>query len=77
MDYVSNLVDVTVEDVVVTSGVDGIYPKGFVIGPVASAERGPGLYQKIQVQSAVDFLSLEYVLVVTSPPASAAAEGLE
>ena len=77
MDYVSNLVDVTVEDVVVTSGVDGIYPKGFVIGPVAAAERGPGVYQRIQVRSAVDFSSLEYVLVVTSPPASAAAEGLE
>ena len=77
MDYVSNLVDVAVDDVVVTSGIDGVYPKGFVIGRVETAEPGPGLYKRIRIRPAVDFSSLEYVLVVTSPPAGAAAEGVE
>ena len=36
LEYVSEVSDVVVGDVVVTSGIDGIYPKGFVIGRVES-----------------------------------------
>ena len=32
LEYVSETSDVAVGDTVVTSGIDGIYPKGFVIG---------------------------------------------
>jgi rod shape-determining protein MreC len=78
MQYVSNLSDVAVGDIVVTSGLDGIYPKGFVIGEVVAAGRGQGLYQEIVVRPAVDFASLEEVLVVLdSPPAAGAADGAE
>jgi rod shape-determining protein MreC len=68
MDLVSNLADVKPGDVVVASGVDGIYPKGFVIGRVETSERGAGLYRNITVRPAVDFSSLEEVLVVLVPP---------
>ncbi len=68
MDLVSNLADVKPGDVVVASGVDGIYPKGFVIGRVETSERGAGLYRSITVRPAVDFSSLEEVLVVLVPP---------
>ena len=68
MDLVSNLADVKQHDTIVTSGVDGIYPKGYTIGWVETAERGPGLYQIITVRPAVDFSSLEEVLVVLVPP---------
>jgi rod shape-determining protein MreC len=71
MDLVSNLADVQPGDVVVASGVDGIYPKGFVIGTVDSSERGEGLHRKIAVRPAVDFSSLEEVLVVLVPARSA------
>ena len=73
MELVSNLADVKQNDAIVTSGVDGIYPKGYTIGWVESAARGPGLYQLITVRPAVDFSSLEEVLVVLVParPASA------
>ena len=73
MELVSNLADVKQNDTIVTSGVDGIYPKGYTIGWVESAARGPGLYQLITVRPAVDFSSLEEVLVVLVParPASA------
>ena len=39
MEYVSEIADIVVGDVVVTSGIDGIYPKGFVIGRVESVEK--------------------------------------
>jgi rod shape-determining protein MreC len=71
MDMVSNLNDVKAGDTVVASGVDGIYPKGYVIGRVESAARGSGLYQTIAVRPAVDFSSLETVLVVLVPARSA------
>lgn len=68
MEYVSSIADVQVGDVIVTSGIDGIFPKGFVIGKVQSVDRGNGIYRVIRVRTGVDFTSLEEVLVVTSPP---------
>ena len=68
MDYVAGTADVKVGDVVVTSGIDGIYPKGFVIGQIQSVSRGGGQYSAIVVRPAVDFTSLEAVLIVLAPP---------
>jgi rod shape-determining protein MreC len=68
MNYVSDLADIKVGDRVVSSGIDGIYPKGFVIGQVQSIERGSGEFSSIEVRPAVDFSSLEAVLVVLTPP---------
>ena len=68
MELVSNLSDVKPGDVVVSSGVDGIYPKGFRIGQVERAERGTALDMMITVRPSVDFSSLEEVLVVLVPP---------
>lgn len=67
--YVGGTSDVKTGDLVVTSGIDQIYPKGFVIGTIDSVERGPGAYHAISVRPAVDFGRLEEVLVVrTRPP---------
>ena len=68
MDLVANLADVKDGDNVIASGVDGIYPKGFLIGRVERSERGAGLYRNITVRPAVDFSSVEEVLVVIVPP---------
>jgi rod shape-determining protein MreC len=70
MQYVPNTADIKTGDLVVTSGIDGIYPKGFVIGTVERAERGGGSYYDITVKPAVDFTRLEEVLVVKTPPIS-------
>jgi rod shape-determining protein MreC len=76
MEYVSEVADVMVGDVVVTSGIDGIYPKGYVVGRVETIERSGSSYKKITVRPAVDFTSLEEVLVVLTPtPAREAAAG--
>src|SRR4029453_13835299 len=61
MNYVSGTADVQVGDMVVTSGIDGIYPKGFVIGQIESVERGAGVFSSIVLRPAVDFQSLEGV----------------
>jgi rod shape-determining protein MreC len=68
MELVSNLADVKTGDAVVASGADGIYPKGFTIGRIESADRGTALYRVITVRPSVDFSSLEEVLVVLVPP---------
>ena len=70
MEYVPGTADVKPGDLVVTSGIDGIYPKGFVIGTIEQVERGSGGYHLITVRPAVDFTHLEEVLVVRTPPAS-------
>jgi rod shape-determining protein MreC len=79
LDFVNSTADIRVGDTIVTSGVDGIYPKGFPIGKVEKVERSGASYKNIQVQPAVDFSALEDVLVVLTPtvpqaPASPEAE---
>lgn len=71
MNYVSGTADVKVGDAVVTSGIDGIYPKGLVIGQIESLERGSGDFGAIVVRPVVDFSSVEAVLVVVTPPVAA------
>ena len=70
LEYVSEVADVAVGDQVVTSGIDGIFPKGFVIGRVETVEKSGGAYKQIVVKPAVDFRSLEEVLVVLAPSSS-------
>ena len=77
LDYVSNFADVIDGDVVVTSGTDGIYPKGFVIGRVTAVNRSDGLYKDIGIQPEVDFSRLEYVLVVMAPRSHSFSETFE
>ncbi len=67
MDLVSNQADVEPGDVIVASGVDGIYPRGFTIGTVEKSARGPNLHRVIALRPAVDFSSLEEVLIVLVP----------
>jgi rod shape-determining protein MreC len=77
MELVSNQADIAQGDLIVSSGVDGIYPKGFTIGTVEKSERGPSLHRIIAIRPAVDFSSLEEVLIVLVPARSAIIEGRE
>lgn len=67
LEFVSEISDVAVGDLVVTSGIDGIYPKGFAIGQVDAVEKNGVTYRTIGVRPSVDFSSLEDVLVVLTP----------
>jgi rod shape-determining protein MreC len=74
MDYVSEAADIAVGDVVMTSGIDGIYPKGFAIGRVESVEKNGPASTRIVVKPAVDFRALEEVLVVLTPASDGSTE---
>jgi len=64
MKYVPALADVVVGDVVVTSGMDRIYPKGLVVGTVRVVGPGSGLFKEILVAPAARPDQIEEVLVV-------------
>lgn len=65
--FVTKDVDVRVGDTVITSGMDGVYPKGILVGRVSEIGRSvAGLFQPIEVRPAVDFSRLEEVLIVSS-----------
>ena len=69
MKYIKRGDEIDVNDVVVTSGLDGIFPKGILIGRVRGVTRKDfGLFQVAEVVPAVDFSKLEEVIVLTSPP---------
>jgi rod shape-determining protein MreC len=63
-DHVSGTADIKVGDRVVTSGIEGIYPKGFEIGQIESIERRAGEFSAIIIRPTVEFSSIEAVLVV-------------
>jgi rod shape-determining protein MreC len=63
--YISRVEDVQTGDVVLSSGLAGVFPKGLMIGVVTGASRkGEGLFQKIDVAPAVDFGRIEEVLAL-------------
>jgi rod shape-determining protein MreC len=63
--YLNRLADIQVDDPVISSGLGGAYPKGLLIGTVASIQKKPyGLFQEVTVTPAVDFTRIEEVLVV-------------
>jgi len=65
--YISKIQDVKEGDVIMTSGMSNIFPKGLLIGTVSQVEhKDVGLFLKIQVTPFVDFSTLEEVLILTA-----------
>ncbi|CAK7012778.1 MAG: hypothetical protein DELT_03225 [Desulfovibrio sp.] len=58
--------DIMEGDKIITSGLDGVYPKGFLIGEVASSSDTEAEGKNVRIEPAVDFRRLEEVFVVTS-----------
>ncbi|MBU3915236.1 rod shape-determining protein MreC [bacterium] len=53
------------DDLVVTSGLAGIFPKGFPVGRIKSVNRGSfGLFQSVELTSSVDLRKVEEVIVI-------------
>jgi rod shape-determining protein MreC len=69
---IPSLADVRTGDTILTAGIDGIYPKGIPVGTIVKAEPGTSLFKTITVRPAVDFGSIEEVIVIHTrkvPPA--------
>jgi rod shape-determining protein MreC len=64
LDYVRKADDVRPGDMVVTSGLDGIFPSGLSVGSVTLVDKKSlGLFLEAQINPSVDLNSLEEVLV--------------
>jgi rod shape-determining protein MreC len=63
--YVPKTETVNVGNIVVSSGLSGLFPKGLLLGVVKNVEKtDSGLFQKIDIAPYVDFSRLEEVMVI-------------
>lgn len=67
------LTHVQEEEMVISSGLGGIFPKGLIVGTVSKVvKQNYGLFQEIEVTPSVDFSKLEEVLIIRRDDAVAA-----
>lgn len=67
MKYVSRAEPIILGDIVLTSGLGNIYPKGIQVGTVSRIERESyGITQNVEITPAVDFGRLEEVIILTA-----------
>lgn len=65
--YVRHEDDIQIGDILLSSGLGGIFPKGMVVGEVVRVEKGAdNFFMDIEVQPAADFKKLEEVLIITT-----------
>jgi rod shape-determining protein MreC len=63
--YISKTQDVKEGDVIVSSGMGGVFPKGLLIGQVGHVDRQEAsLFIKINVAPYVDLSKLEEILIL-------------
>ena len=68
-EYIDRLSSLRPGDVVLTSGVGGVFPKGIVIGSVSQVQNEPGtLFKEVYVQPSVHMSRLERVLIWRNRP---------
>jgi len=69
IEYLLRSEEVREDDLIVTSGLGGVFPKDIPVGRVRKIEKSEyGLYQEVEVAPTVDFAHLSAVLVLLSPP---------
>ncbi len=68
LNYIGNTEQVNVGDLVVTSGLDGIFPKGLPVGKVVDTRKGKSVFRFIQVEPLADLIRIEEVLILTNRP---------
>ena len=64
LNFISNTEHVAVGDMVLSSGLDGIFPKGLPIGRVTELQKGNELFWSITVEPTMDLIHIEEVLVL-------------
>ncbi len=67
MVYVPKYADVVVGDRVVTSGLDGVFPRGFGLGRVTVVGEPMGASKSIRLEPEVDDRAIEDVLILLEP----------
>ena len=77
LEWVDENKEIFAGDRVITSGLEGRFPKGIVVGSIIEVQqpRRDPLFQEVYLESGVDFWNLEEVFVLR--PMSPEAEGTE
>ena len=69
--FMSNTADIREGDIMVTSGLGGIYPKGLIVGRLQNIVKKPtGLFLDAELAPGVDLSRLEEVLIVVDQPSA-------
>lgn len=64
-DYALRKDDIRVGDTIITSGVDGVFPKGLRVGEVSEiVKRNAGIFQEVVISPFVDFEKIEEVFII-------------
>jgi rod shape-determining protein MreC len=67
MKYVTRTEPIILNDIVITSGLGNVYPKGIKVGTVSKIERESfGITQRVEISPSVNFGKLEEVVVLVS-----------
>jgi rod shape-determining protein MreC len=67
MDYIPQDGEVSVGDLIITSGLGGTFPKNLVVGQVVDVhQRDYEMFQQATIRPTVNFDRLEFVLVITN-----------
>lgn len=64
LNFISNTEPVANGETVLSSGLDGVFPKGLVIGKVVDSRKGRSVFRSIKVQPSMDLIRLEEVSVI-------------
>ena len=65
IEYALRDADIQIGDLLVTSGMGGVFPKGLALGLIETVEKDQfGLFQQIKAIPTVDFSHLEEVMVI-------------
>jgi rod shape-determining protein MreC len=66
MQYVDRRAEISYGDLVITSGMGGVFPKGIIIGEIVSVSKKQyGVFQEAIVKPVVDYGRLEEVYIIT------------
>lgn len=69
LDYVEKKADVRKGDLVITSGLDRVFPKGMPAGVVTDVRRdAPGYFQEVRVRPTADLEHVEELLIIQYAP---------
>ncbi len=67
--YMGRNEDIRPGDRLITSGLDGTFPKGLLVGTIIGiSDDGPGLFRRVRVSLSVDPLVMEEVLFISDKP---------
>ena len=69
LEYLSATASVVEGDIVITAGLDGIYPKGLRVGRITVVEKAGTSYRRVIVSPALDLTSLATGLNLQTPTA--------